>query len=129
MAPWSQAAARMDEAARTPWSKHRTQTSYVYEKRVTTKVAADALGVKSGRVLYFTSVVGTTKSMSPQKRGPDPRSCPPAAKGYSCYRPRRTGDRKHKSSVYGCVVDANLSVLLSLVIVEKRKKERYSWSY
>uniref|UniRef100_A0A8C6A4H2 Small ribosomal subunit protein eS6 n=1 Tax=Marmota marmota marmota TaxID=9994 RepID=A0A8C6A4H2_MARMA len=30
------------------------------------------------------------------------------SKGHSCYRPRRTGDRKRKS-VRGCIVDANLS--------------------
>lgn len=39
------------------------------------------------------------------------------AKGASCYRPRRTGERKRKS-VHGCIVDASLSVL-SLVIVKK----------
>ena len=38
-------------------------------------------------------------------------------KGHSCYRPRRTGERKRKS-VRGCIVDANLSVL-NLVIVKK----------
>lgn len=41
------------------------------------------------------------------------------SKGHSCYRPRRTGERKRKS-VRGCIVDANLSVL-SLVIVKKGK--------
>lgn len=39
------------------------------------------------------------------------------SKGHSCYRPRRTGERKRKS-VRGCFVDANLSVL-NLVIVRK----------
>lgn len=39
------------------------------------------------------------------------------SKGHSCYRPRRTGERKRKS-VRGCIVDANLSVL-ALVIVRK----------
>ena len=37
--------------------------------------------------------------------------------GHSCYRQRRTGERKRKS-VRGCVVDANLSVL-ALVVVKK----------
>uniref|UniRef100_A0A2I2ZPE8 Small ribosomal subunit protein eS6 n=1 Tax=Gorilla gorilla gorilla TaxID=9595 RepID=A0A2I2ZPE8_GORGO len=41
-------------------------------------------------------------------------------KGHSCYRPRRTGERKRKS-VCGCIVDANLSIL-NLVIVKKKKK-------
>lgn len=39
------------------------------------------------------------------------------SKGHSCYRPRRTGERKRKS-VRGCIVDANLSVL-NLVIIRK----------
>uniref|UniRef100_A0A8C0DKL1 Small ribosomal subunit protein eS6 n=1 Tax=Balaenoptera musculus TaxID=9771 RepID=A0A8C0DKL1_BALMU len=37
--------------------------------------------------------------------------------GHSCYRPRRTGERKCKS-VQGCTVEADLSVL-NLVIVKK----------
>merc|ERR550517_447459 len=39
------------------------------------------------------------------------------SKGHSCFRPRRSGERKRKS-VRGCIVDSNLSVL-SLVIVKK----------
>lgn len=42
-------------------------------------------------------------------------------KGHSCYRPRRTGERKRKS-VRGCIVDANMSVL-ALVIVKKGEKD------
>lgn len=42
-------------------------------------------------------------------------------KGTSCYRPRRTGERKRKS-VRGCIVDANMSVL-ALIIVRKGEKE------
>lgn len=38
-------------------------------------------------------------------------------KGHSCFRPRRTGQRRRKS-VRGCIVDSNLSVL-NLVIVKK----------
>ncbi|XP_026845161.1 40S ribosomal protein S6 [Drosophila persimilis] len=38
-------------------------------------------------------------------------------KGHSCYRPRRTGERKRKS-VRGCIVDANMSVL-ALVVIKK----------
>jgi len=41
--------------------------------------------------------------------------------GHSCYRPRRTGERKRKS-VRGCIVDSNLSVL-ALVVVQKGEKE------
>merc|ERR1719494_1052404 len=39
------------------------------------------------------------------------------SKGHSCYRPRRTGERK-RLSVRGCIVDATLSVL-NLVVVKK----------
>ena len=39
------------------------------------------------------------------------------SKGHSCYRERRTGERRRKS-VRGCIVDANLSVL-AVVIVKK----------
>lgn len=38
-------------------------------------------------------------------------------KGHSCYRARRTGERKRKS-VRGCIVDGNLSAL-ALIIVKK----------
>uniref|UniRef100_A0A8D1U496 Small ribosomal subunit protein eS6 n=1 Tax=Sus scrofa TaxID=9823 RepID=A0A8D1U496_PIG len=48
------------------------------------------------------------------------------SKGHSCYRPRRTGERKCKS-VRGCIVDANLNVL-NLVIAKKRG-EGYSWTH
>merc|ERR1712111_316186 len=42
-------------------------------------------------------------------------------KGHSCYRPRRTGERKRKS-VRGCIVDGNLAVL-NLAIVKKGDNE------
>jgi len=43
------------------------------------------------------------------------------SKGHSCYRPRRTGERKRKS-VRGCVVSQDLSVL-NLVVVKKGDKD------
>ena len=42
-------------------------------------------------------------------------------RGTSCYRERRSGERRRKS-VKGCVVDSNLSVL-ALVIVKKGEQE------
>lgn len=39
------------------------------------------------------------------------------SKGHSCYRERRSGERRRKS-VRGCIVDANLSVL-NMVIIKK----------
>merc|ERR1711980_22930 len=67
-----------------------------YEKRMATEVSADPLGDEwKGYVVLI--------------------------RGHSCYRPRRTGERKRKS-VRGCIVDANLSVL-NLVIVKKGEKD------
>merc|ERR1719479_814720 len=43
------------------------------------------------------------------------------SKGHSCYRPRRTGERKRKS-VRGCIVDAHLSVL-ALVVIKKGEQD------
>merc|ERR1712136_402332 len=43
------------------------------------------------------------------------------SKGHSCYRPRKTGERKRKS-VRGCIVDGQLSVL-SCTIVKKGEAE------
>merc|ERR1711934_633233 len=43
------------------------------------------------------------------------------SKGHTCYRPRRTGERKRKS-VRGCIVDGNLAVL-SMAIVKKGDEE------
>uniref|UniRef100_A0A2K5PEN0 40S ribosomal protein S6 n=1 Tax=Cebus imitator TaxID=2715852 RepID=A0A2K5PEN0_CEBIM len=78
------------------------------EKRMATEVAADALGEeRKGYVVRISD--GNDKQGFPMKQG------------HSCYRPRRTGERKRKS-VRGCIVDANLSVL-SLVIVKKGEKD------
>uniref|UniRef100_A0A2K6KFD3 40S ribosomal protein S6 n=1 Tax=Rhinopithecus bieti TaxID=61621 RepID=A0A2K6KFD3_RHIBE len=72
-----------------------------YEKRMATEVAADALGEEwKGYVVRISG--GNDKQDFPMKQG------------HSCYRPRRTGERKRKS-VRGCIVDANLSAL-NLVI-------------
>ena len=43
------------------------------------------------------------------------------SKGHSCYRPRRTGERKRKS-VRGCIVGPDLSVL-SVVVVKQGDSE------
>ena len=47
--------------------------------------------------------------------------CLPMSKGHSCDRPKRTGERKIKSS-YGQIVVAKLSVL-NLVIVKRGEKD------
>ena len=43
------------------------------------------------------------------------------ADGHSCYRPRRTGERKRKS-VRGCIVGSDIAVL-SLVVVKQGEQE------
>nr|KAF6462265.1 hypothetical protein HJG59_011303 [Molossus molossus] len=98
-----------------------------YEKRMATEVAADALGEEwKGYVVPISG--GNDKQGFPMQQGvlTHGRVRLLLSKGHSCYRPRRTGERKRRS-VRGCIVDANLSVL-SLVIVKKRG-ERYSWSH
>uniref|UniRef100_A0A2I2Z285 40S ribosomal protein S6 n=1 Tax=Gorilla gorilla gorilla TaxID=9595 RepID=A0A2I2Z285_GORGO len=90
-----------------------------YEKRMATEVAADALGEEwKGYVVRISG--GNDKQGFPMKQGvlTHGRVRLLLSKGHSCYRPRRTGERKRKS-VRGCIVDANLSVL-NLVIVKKK---------
>jgi hypothetical protein len=43
------------------------------------------------------------------------------SKGHSCYRPRRTGERKRKT-VRGCIVDSDIRVL-AVSIVKKGEKD------
>uniref|UniRef100_A0A8C2N3L5 40S ribosomal protein S6 n=1 Tax=Cricetulus griseus TaxID=10029 RepID=A0A8C2N3L5_CRIGR len=86
------------------------------EKRMATEVAADALGEEwTG---YVVRISGFPRKQGVLTHG---RVRLLLSKGHSCYRPRRTGDRKCKS-VRGCIVDANLSVL-NLVIVKKGEKD------
>uniref|UniRef100_A0A2K6NG18 40S ribosomal protein S6 n=1 Tax=Rhinopithecus roxellana TaxID=61622 RepID=A0A2K6NG18_RHIRO len=101
-----------------------------YEKRMATEVAADALGEEwKGYVVRISG--GNDKQGFPMKQVAlnlvivknltHGRVRLLLSKGHSCYRPRRTGERKRKS-VRGCIVDANLSVL-NLVIVKKGEKD------
>jgi len=99
---------------------HKLRT--FYEKRMGAEVEADILGDEwKGYVLRITG--GNDKQGFPMKQGvlSNGRVRLLLAKGHSCYRPRRTGERKRKS-VRGCIVDANLSVL-SLIIVKKGDAE------
>ncbi|VEN55880.1 unnamed protein product, partial [Callosobruchus maculatus] len=93
-----------------------------YEKRMGQEVEADNLGDEwKGYVLKITG--GNDKQGFPMKQGvlTNGRVRLLLSKGHSCYRPRRTGERKRKS-VRGCIVDGNLSVL-ALVIVRKGEKD------
>lgn len=86
------------------------------------EVEADILGDEwKGYVLRVAG--GNDKQGFPMKQGvlTNSRVRLLLSKGHSCYRPRRTGERKRKS-VRGCIVDGNLSVL-ALVIVRKGENE------
>jgi len=93
-----------------------------YEKRMGAEVEVDSLGDEwKGYVLRITG--GNDKQGFPMKQGvlSNVRVRLLLSKGHSCYRPRRTGERKRKS-VRGCIVDANLSVL-ALTVVKKGEGE------
>jgi len=86
------------------------------------QVDADVLGDEwKGYVLRIAG--GNDKQGFPMKQGvlTHGRVRLLLKKGHSCYRPRRTGERKRKS-VRGCIVDANMSVL-ALVVVKKGETE------
>jgi small subunit ribosomal protein S6e len=93
-----------------------------YDKRVSQEVDGSSLG-DEWKGYIFRIGGGNDKQGFPMKQGilTNQRVRLLLAKGHSCYRPRRTGERKRKS-VRGCIVDANLSVL-SLVIVKKGEQD------
>ncbi|KAB1725577.1 hypothetical protein FNE60_30085, partial [Klebsiella pneumoniae] len=93
-----------------------------YEKRMGQEVEADSLGEEwKGYILRVSG--GNDKQGFPMKQGvlTNGRVRLLLSKGHSCYRPRRTGERRRKS-VRGCIVDANLSAL-ALVVVKKGEKD------
>ena len=96
-----------------------------YEKRMATEVAADTLD-EEWKCYVVRISDSNDKQGFPMKQGvlTHGRVCLLLSKGHSCYRPRRSGERKCKS-VRVCIMDSNLSVL-NLVIVKKRG-EGYSW--
>ncbi|XP_004520200.1 40S ribosomal protein S6 [Ceratitis capitata] len=93
-----------------------------YEKRMGQIVEADVLG-DEWKGYHLRIAGGNDKQGFPMKQGvlSHGRVRLLLKKGHSCYRPRRTGERKRKS-VRGCIVDANMSVL-ALVIVKKGEQE------
>jgi small subunit ribosomal protein S6e len=86
------------------------------DKRMGNEVPAESLGDEwKGYILRITG--GNDKQGFPMKQGVmlPTRVKLLLADGHSCYRPRRTGERKRKS-VRGCIVGQDLSVLaLSIV--------------
>ena len=89
---------------------------FVYDKKIAQEVPADSLGDEwKGYVFRITG--GNDKQGFPMKQGVmhPTRVRLLLSDGHSCYRPRRTGERKRKS-VRGCIVGMDLSVLaLSIV--------------
>ena len=93
-----------------------------YDKRVSAEVPADALGDEfKGYVLKITG--GNDKQGFPMKQGVllPYRVRLLLSKDQSCYRPRRSGERKRKS-VRGCIVGSDLAAL-SLVVVKQGEQD------
>ncbi|KAG1041159.1 hypothetical protein G6F43_012156 [Rhizopus delemar] len=93
-----------------------------YDKRMAQEVSGDTLGDEfKGYVFRITG--GNDKQGFPMKQGVllPHRVRLLMSKGHSCYRPRRTGERKRKS-VRGCIVGSDLSVL-SLVVVKQGEQD------
>ncbi|KAL9947022.1 hypothetical protein ACHAQF_002376 [Verticillium nonalfalfae] len=92
------------------------------EKRMGAEVPADSLGDEfKGYIFRITG--GNDKQGFPMKQGVmlPYRTRLLLSDGHSCYRPRRTGERKRKS-VRGCIVGQDLSVL-ALAIVKQGEAE------
>ncbi|XP_064621014.1 small ribosomal subunit protein eS6-like [Lineus longissimus] len=93
-----------------------------YEKRISAEVNGECLGDEwKGYVFRISG--GNDKQGFPMKQGvlTTGRVRLLLGKGHTCFRARRSGERKRKS-VRGCIVDAQLSVLC-LVIVKKGESD------
>jgi len=89
-----------------------------YDKKIAQEVPGDSLGDEwAGYIFRITG--GNDKQGFPMKQGVllPYRVRLLLADGHSCYRPRRTGERKRKS-IRGCIVGPDIAVL-SLVIVKQ----------
>jgi len=93
-----------------------------YDKRISAEVPGDSLGDEYKGYVFRISG-GNDKQGFPMKQGVlrNDRVRLLLSKGHSCYRPRRTGERKRKS-VRGCIVGSDLAVL-SVVIVKQGENE------
>jgi len=93
-----------------------------YDKRISQEVAGEALGDQyKGYIFKITG--GNDKQGFPMKQGvlTNTRVRLLMGKDTSCYRPRRSGERRRKS-VRGCIVGSDIGAL-SLVIVKKGDDE------
>jgi len=94
----------------------------LYDKRISQEVLGDDLGEQfKGYIFKITG--GNDKQGFPMKQGvlTNTRVRLLLATGTTCFRPRRTGERKRKS-IRGCIVGADLAVI-HLVIVKKGEEE------
>jgi small subunit ribosomal protein S6e len=90
----------------------------LFDKRISAEVPGDSFGDEfKGYVFRITG--GNDKQGFPMKQGVllPHRVRLLLSKGHSCYRPRRTGERKRKS-VRGCIVGPDMSVV-SLSVVKQ----------
>jgi len=93
-----------------------------YDKKMSQEVEGDVLGDDfKGYVFKITG--GNDKQGFPMKQGilTAARVRILLSDGHTCYRPRKTGERKRKS-IRGCIVSSELSVL-NLVVVKTGEKE------
>ncbi|KAI9159581.1 40S ribosomal protein S6 [Blastocladiella emersonii ATCC 22665] len=92
------------------------------DKRISAEVPGDQLGDEfKGYIFKITG--GNDKQGFPMKQGVlvNHRVRLLLSEGHSCFRPRRTGERKRKS-VRGCIINHDISVV-SLVVVKKGENE------
>jgi ribosomal protein S6E (S10) len=94
----------------------------LYDKRISQEVMGEDLGEEYAGYIFRISG-GNDKQGFPMKQGvlTNTRVRLLLSEGASCYRARRTGERKRKS-VRGCIVGPDLSVL-NLVVVKKGDNE------
>ncbi|EIW78177.1 ribosomal protein S6e [Coniophora puteana RWD-64-598 SS2] len=93
-----------------------------YDKKMAQEVEADSIGDEwKGYIFRITG--GNDKQGFPMKQGVllPYRVRLLLSDGHSCYRPRRTGERKRKS-VRGCIVGPDIAVV-SVVIVKQGEQE------
>jgi small subunit ribosomal protein S6e len=93
-----------------------------FDKRISAEVDASSLGPEfNGYVFKITG--GNDKQGFPMKQGVllPHRTRLLLSKGHSCYRPRRTGERKRKS-VRGCIVGNDIAAL-SVVVVKQGEQD------
>ncbi|KAI0692892.1 ribosomal protein S6e-domain-containing protein [Cytidiella melzeri] len=101
---------------------HERHYRAFFDKRIAQEVPADSLGDEwKGYVFRITG--GNDKQGFPMKQGVlvPHRVRLLLADGHSCYRTRRTGERKRKS-VRGCIVGPDIAVL-SVVVVKQGDNE------